>query len=70
MPMNINGKRYGSLTEVSETLKVTTARLRQLCIQGRVCGAIKSPSLHWFVPLPARVLDDGRPGRKIRYRSA
>ena len=67
MPMNINGKRYGSLVEVSKNLKVTTARLRQLCIEGRVCGAVKSP-IHWLVPLPARILEDGRPGHKISMK--
>jgi hypothetical protein len=69
MAMNINGKRYGSLVEVSKSLKVSTARLRQLCIEGRVCGAVKSP-VHWIVPLPARILEDGRPGRKILMREA
>lgn len=70
MAMNINGKKHASLREVAEVLGVTTGRLRQLCIAGRITGALKTPTDAWYIPLPPRILSDGRVGRKIVMKSA
>lgn len=70
MPMYVKDKKHGSLAEVAEMLDVSTARLRQLCAQGRVQGAFKTPSNTWLVPLPVRVISAGRMNRKIMMRSA
>lgn len=43
--------KEGLLTgqQVAQELGVTTARVRQLCIEGRLPGCIK-PARDWFIP--------------------
>lgn len=63
---------YLPLKDAAEILGVAPCRLRQLCGQGRVPGAVKTAGA-WFLPKPIRILEGGRPGEipsKIKMTAA
>lgn len=73
MPLNINGKKHGTLKEIADVGGFTAGRLRQLCIAGRIKGALKDPSGTWFAPLPLCVIASQEPRKctqKISMQTA
>ena len=48
------GVKYGTIIEVAEKAKVSVQRLKVLCAQTRILGAVKVSNV-WLIPLPLRV---------------
>lgn len=58
--------KYISIQEASKKWKISDRRIRVLCSEGRIEGAIKI-GRNWSVPSEAVKPADGRKGKKIKY---
>jgi hypothetical protein len=68
--VKLKRNEYASLAEVSESIGVSTTRLRALCAQDRIRGAIKGPTGAWLIPLPLRIYPSSRRPLKLSMLQA
>jgi hypothetical protein len=69
--MKLEGN-YVPLAEAARSLGVTAVRLRQLCQQNRIVGAMKM-SETWFIPKPFKILmekKDKNRQKKLRMKAS